>query len=37
LRAEGFTVYLGRAIPCNDAGICYGQIIESATHHGNTP
>jgi hydrogenase maturation protein HypF len=30
LRAQGFTVYLGRAIACNDAGICYGQIVESA-------
>lgn len=32
LRAEGFTVYLGQAIACNDAGLSYGQIIECGAH-----
>ena len=29
LQAHDFTVYFGRQIPCNDAGISYGQIIEA--------
>jgi hydrogenase maturation protein HypF len=29
LRAAGFTVYLGELVPCNDAGISYGQIIDA--------
>ena len=28
LRADGFTPLLGAAIPCNDAGLSFGQIIE---------
>jgi hydrogenase maturation protein HypF len=28
LRAQNFTAYLGEKIPCNDAGLSYGQIIE---------
>lgn len=31
LRAHGFIVHGGDKIPCNDAGISYGQIIEA--HH----
>ncbi|MDD2876918.1 MAG: carbamoyltransferase HypF [Acidiphilium sp.] len=34
LRADGFTADLGREIPCNDAGLSFGQIVEygSRTH-----
>ena len=28
LQEEGFAVYLAQSIPCNDAGISFGQIIE---------
>jgi len=28
LTAAGFRVYLPQAVPCNDGGLCYGQIIE---------
>lgn len=28
LRADGFLAQLGEAIPCNDAGLSFGQIIE---------
>jgi hypothetical protein len=28
LQADGFTVRLPDAIPLNDAGLCYGQVIE---------
>ncbi len=28
LQDDGFTVYLARDIPCNDAGISFGQIVE---------
>ncbi|MDE8349546.1 MAG: carbamoyltransferase HypF [Acidocella sp.] len=28
LQADGFTTHLGNAIPCNDAGLSYGQVIE---------
>ncbi len=31
LAAAGFDARLGKQIPCNDAGISYGQIIETAT------
>jgi len=31
LRAEGFTVYLPKHIPGNDAGISFGQIIEAGS------
>ena len=30
LNEHGFDVRLGASIPCNDAGISYGQIIEVA-------
>jgi hydrogenase maturation protein HypF len=30
LEEEGFRVYLPLKIPCNDGGLCYGQIIEAA-------
>jgi len=29
LEAEGFKVYLPQQLPCNDAALCYGQIIEA--------
>ncbi len=28
LRADGLSVRLGRQIPCNDAGLSFGQMIE---------
>jgi hydrogenase maturation protein HypF len=28
LREQGFNVFTTRQIPCNDAGISYGQILE---------
>ncbi len=28
LQDDGFTVYLAQAVPCNDAGISFGQIVE---------
>jgi len=28
LEAAGFRVYLARSLPINDAGLCYGQIVE---------
>ena len=31
LKEEGFRVYLPTQLPCNDGGLCYGQIIEAAT------
>lgn len=30
LHATGFTVQLATQLPCNDGGLCYGQIIEAA-------
>lgn len=30
LEQEGFVVYLPQQLPCNDAALCYGQIIEAA-------
>ena len=30
LKDAGFRVYLPEKIPCNDGGLCYGQIIEQA-------
>jgi hydrogenase maturation protein HypF len=30
LTAAGFRVYLAEKMPCNDGGLCYGQIIEQA-------
>jgi hydrogenase maturation protein HypF len=30
LRAAGFRAYLPQIIPCNDAGLSFGQIIEAA-------
>jgi hydrogenase maturation protein HypF len=32
LKEEKIRVYLPQALPCNDGGLCYGQIIETA--HG---
>jgi len=31
LNDAGFRVYLPRQVPCNDAGLCYGQIIEAGS------
>lgn len=31
LRNAGFRVYLPRQVPCNDGGLCYGQIIEAGS------
>jgi len=30
LREAGFEVYLPMCVPCNDGGLCYGQVIEAA-------
>jgi hydrogenase maturation protein HypF len=30
LKDEKFRVYLPQLLPCNDGGLCYGQIIEAA-------
>lgn len=30
LRNDGYTVHLGESIPCNDAGLCFGQIVDYA-------
>jgi len=30
LEQQGFRVYLPQQLPCNDAALCYGQIIEAA-------
>jgi len=30
LEQQGFDVYLPQQLPCNDAALCYGQIIEAA-------
>jgi hydrogenase maturation protein HypF len=30
LEEEGFRVYLPLAVPCNDGGLCYGQVIQAA-------
>jgi hydrogenase maturation protein HypF len=30
LTAEGFRVFLGERVPCNDGGLSYGQIVELA-------
>lgn len=38
LEAAGFTVRLATRLPCNDGGLCYGQVIEAAAHHqGHVP
>jgi hydrogenase maturation protein HypF len=29
LRSHGFDVRFGEQIPCNDAGISFGQLVES--------
>lgn len=30
LQAAGFTVQLATRLPCNDGGLCYGQVVEAA-------
>ena len=35
LKAEGFQVFLGEKIPCNDAALSFGQIIEISTFAKN--
>jgi hydrogenase maturation protein HypF len=30
LEAAGFRVYLPTQVPVNDAGLCYGQVVEAA-------
>ena len=30
LRREGFTLLLTEQVPCNDGGLCFGQVIEAA-------
>jgi len=30
LRGDGFQAHLGEVVPSNDAGLCYGQVIEAA-------
>ncbi|MEW6645718.1 MAG: carbamoyltransferase HypF [Pseudomonadota bacterium] len=38
LEAAGFTVRLNAQLPCNDGGLCYGQVIEAAAlAQGITP
>jgi hydrogenase maturation protein HypF len=32
LTAAGFEVHLPRALPCNDAALCFGQIVEFAAN-----
>jgi len=32
LQQQGFNVQLNTLIPCNDAGLCVGQIIEATGH-----
>jgi hydrogenase maturation protein HypF len=34
LQNSGFRVYLPQQVPCNDGGLCYGQIIEAASRPG---
>jgi hydrogenase maturation protein HypF len=31
LRDAGFRVYLPQQVPCNDGGLCYGQIVEAGS------
>ena len=35
LSHEGFRFYLAERIPCNDGGLCYGQVIEVACKSAN--
>ncbi len=35
LRDDGFRVYMPQAVPVNDGGLCYGQIVEAAAVSGN--
>lgn len=30
LQREGFTLLLSKQVPCNDGGLCFGQVIEAA-------
>jgi hydrogenase maturation protein HypF len=34
LRARGVAAHLGSRIPCNDAGLSFGQIIEFGARYG---
>ena len=36
LEAAGFTVRLATRLPCNDGGLCYGQVIEAAAPNPGT-
>jgi hydrogenase maturation protein HypF len=31
-QSEGFCVFLPQALPCNDAGLSFGQIVEASGH-----
>jgi hydrogenase maturation protein HypF len=35
LQQDGFRVYLPDAIPVNDGGLCYGQVVEAAAVLGS--
>ena len=30
LKARGFRVHLAERLPCNDGGLCFGQIVEAS-------
>ena len=33
LQQAGFDVYLPKTLPCNDGGLCAGQVMEYAQQH----
>jgi len=37
LAAAGFSLRLNAALPCNDGALAYGQIIEAACRHRQSP
>jgi hydrogenase maturation protein HypF len=37
LRELGFDVYLPLRVPCNDGGLCFGQVIEAACRNVGMP